>query len=424
MKLINIISLWFLGITVAALLIGTAVIYKKLGNEIDFELGMELDRQIQSYADRIADGAPVEKLEYDKLEIKEIPLNWPIEELWLRDTIAYHDPMNRNEKQLKASRSFKIDRNHYRISYFNLVVEADDITETIVTTMLVVFFVQLLFIGFFLRAISKKIFDPFRESLRRLQNFSFQKNKPLEFNESGIYEFDRLNRFLEKMSSKLLMDYRQIKEFSENISHEIHTPSAVVRGKLELLMNEEITEPQAILIQSAFDNNERIRRIVKSLAILAKLENDEFGTIHPYNFSEGLYSMLDRLEEVIEIHSIKLKKQIEAEVILDIHPYVAEILLHNLISNSIKHNLQGGSIDVSLDRTMLEIKNSGVTPTFNLNEMLQRFRKEGDNQDSVGLGLAIVSQICKNYGFLLKYEFEDNTHVIRVYFKQSASNLV
>lgn len=175
MKLINIISLWFLGITVAALLIGTAVIYKKLGNEIDFELGMELDRQIQSYADRIADGAPVEKLEYDKLEIKEIPLNWPIEELWLRDTIAYHDPMNRNEKQLKASRSFKIDRNHYRISYFNLVVEADDITETIVTTMLVVFFVQLLFIGFFFELFPRRFSTLFVKVSGVFRTFLFRK---------------------------------------------------------------------------------------------------------------------------------------------------------------------------------------------------------------------------------------------------------
>ncbi|WP_057936547.1 sensor histidine kinase [Algoriphagus resistens] len=416
MKLITIISLWFLGITLAALFIGTVVIYNKLGAEIDFELGMELDRQIESYANRIEKGAPAHKLAYDRLEIKQIPMEWPVEDIWLRDTLAYHDPMNRNEIQLKASRSFKIDGKHYRISYYNLVVEADDITETIVTTMLVVFFVQLVFIGLFLWIISKRIFRPFNDSLSSLQQFSFQKNKPLTFPKNGIFEFDRLNMFLEKMSKKLLKDYRQIKEFSENLSHEIQTPSAVVRGKLELLMNEAITEPQAVLIQSAFDSNERIRRIVKSLAILAKLENEEFETPNPYDFSEGLKAILESLEEVIFIHAIQLERHIQDGVILNIHPYVAEILLHNLIGNAIKHNQEGGEIFINLDNHRLEIKNTGKTPSFDTAEMLERFKKEADYPDSVGLGLAIVSQICKNYGFSLKYEFEESFHVIRIHF--------
>jgi signal transduction histidine kinase len=417
MKLINIISLWFLGITLAALLIGTVVIYEKLGSEIDFELGMELNRQIESYANRISKGAPVSKLAYDRLEIKQIPTEWPIEDIWLRDTLAYHDPMNKEEKQLKASRSFKIDGNHYRISYYNLVVEADDITETIVTTMLAVFFAQLIFIGFFLRVISKRIFKPFNESLSSLQNFTFQKNKPLEFSKNGVLEFDKLNLFLEKMSIKLLKDYRQIKEFSENLSHEIQTPSAVVRGKLELLMNEDITESQAVLIQSAFDNNERIRRIVKSLSILAKLENDEFESPNPYNLSVGLNSILESLYEIIEIHSIQLKKQVEDTVILDIHPYVAEILLHNLLENAINHNLGAGLIEIQLNNNLLVIKNTGKVPSYNPEEMLGRFKKEGDFQDSVGLGLAIVNQICKNYGFILHYQFEQAFHVIRIHFR-------
>jgi len=422
MKLINIISLWFLGITVAALLIGTVMIYKKLGAEIDFELGMELNRQIESYADRIAKGVPPQKLAYDRLEITEIPTEWPIEDIALRDTLAYHDPMNRNEIQLKASRSFKIDGRHFRISYYNLVVEADDITETIVTTMLVVFFVQLVFIGFFLRIISKKIFRPFNDSLSRLQRFSFQKNEPLEFPQNGIYEFDKLNVFLEKMSKKLLRDYRQIKEFSENLSHEVQTPSAVVRGKLELLMNEDITEEQAVLIQSAFDNNERIRRIVKSLAILAKLENEEFHTLKPFNLSDGLNHVLNSLKEVIQIHAIQLKTQIEEGVILKIHPYVTEILLHNLIGNAIKHNLEGGLLTINLNQNLLEIKNTGKKPLADPEVLLDRFKKEADYPDSVGLGLAIVSQICKNYGFTLHYKYEDSLHVIRIEFSGSTTS--
>lgn len=416
MKLVNIITLWYLGITLAALLVGGIFIYNKIESEIDFELGMELTRQIDAYAARIENGVSADRLQYDKLQIQEIPFNLPIEELHLRDTLAYHDPMNKNELQLKASKSYKINGKHYRISYYNLVIEANDITETVVITMLTVFAIQLVFIGFFFRIISKKILRPFHESLDAVQAFNFQNNEPLEFTKNGITEFEKLNKFLERMSKKLLKDYRQIKEFSENISHEIQTPSAVVRGKLELLMNEEITEAQSKLIMSAFQNNERINRIVRSLGMLAKLENEEFEAPETLNLSSFTEKILDGLEELFEMRSIKLTSKIDPMVWLEIHPFVAEVLLNNLIGNAIKHNVDHGLINIELNSEFLKIENTGLPPQSDPEEYLERFKKGSDHQESVGLGLAIVNQICKKYGFKLYYYFENNLHVIRILF--------
>ncbi len=416
MKLVNIITLWYLGITLAALLVGGFSIYNKIESEIDFELGMELTKQIDAYAARIENGVSPDELQYDKLQIQEIPFNLPIEELKLRDTLAYHDPMNRNEVQLKASKSYKINGKHYRISYFNLVVEADDITETVVITMLTVFAIQLVFIGFFFRIISKKILRPFHESLAAVQAFNFQNNEPLEFQKNGITEFEKLNKFLERMSKKLLKDYRQIKEFSENISHEIQTPSAVVRGKLELLINEEISETQSKLIMSAYQNNERINRIVRSLSMLAKLENEEFQAPETLNLSVFMEKILDGLDELIEMRSIKLTSKIDPMVWLEIHPFVAEVLLNNLIGNAIKHNVDQGLINIELNSEFLKIENTGLPPQSDPEEYLERFKKGSDHQESVGLGLAIVNQICKKYGFKLYYYFENNLHVIRILF--------
>ncbi|WP_026965922.1 sensor histidine kinase [Algoriphagus terrigena] len=417
MQLINIITLWYLGITLAALLVGGFFIYNKLGSEIDFELGMELTREIDAYAERIEKGAPPNRLLYDKLEITEIPFDLPIEELHLRDTLAYHDPMNRNEIQLKASKSYKIDGKHYRISYYNLVVEADDITETVVVTMLSVFAIQLVFIGIFFRFISKKILSPFHKSLDAVQGFSFQKNEPLQFTKNGISEFEKLNEFLERMSKKLLTDYRQIKEFSENLSHEIQTPSAVIRGKLEHLMNGEITGEQADLIHSAYQNNERINRIVRSLGMLAKLENEEFEAPQTLNLSSYIQKTLDGLDELIEMRSIQLSTEIDPMVWLEIHPFVAEVLLTNLIGNSIKHNIDHGSIHIELNPDHLRIENSGKAPKNDPEEFLERFKKGSELPDSIGLGLAIVKQICVNYGFRIFYYYENNMHVIRILFR-------
>ncbi len=416
MKLLNLLTTLYLLLTLATLLVGGVFIYQKLESEIDFELGMELERQIDAFAGRIAQGIDPEALQSERLEIKVLPFEMEEEELSLRDTIAYHDPMNREEKQLKASKSVKIDGRHYRISYFNLVVETEDITETVVYTMLIVLIAQLLAIVFFFRSISNRILRPFQHTLEKIQQFSFQKNQPLILAQTNIREFAQLNQFLERMSAKLLKDYRQIKEFSENISHEIHTPSAVVRGKLEHLMNLEITEEQAHLIHSAYQNNEKIHRIVKSLALLAKLENEEFEKPEPVNLTQLIQTNLEMLQELIQLRGIELQSAISKPITVPMHPHVAEVMITNILSNAIKHNQANGWIKVELTEKELVVQNSGKTLQAKPEDLLGRFQKESQNPDSVGLGLAIVQQICKTYGFDFSYESESQVHVMRIQF--------
>jgi signal transduction histidine kinase len=417
MKLLNLLTSVYLIIIMVALLIGGFFIYRKLGDEIDFELGMELDRQIEAYAERIRQGISPEALVNERLEIIELPFQLDEEKLSIRDTIAYHDPLSREEKQLKASKSFKIENRHYRISYYNLVIEAEDITETVVYTMLVVFFIQLVFLGLFFRGISNWILKPFQHTLQKIQQFNFQTNKPLYFEKSKVTEFNHLNGFLERMTQKLLKDYRQIKEFSENISHEIQTPTAVVSGKLENLMNSEMTEDQAHLIYSAYQNNERIHKIVKSLSLLAKLENEEFEPPSQIDLSEILEKNIELLSELIVLSDLNLQTEIRPKVMVKIHPFIAEIMINNLLGNAIKHNFKGGWIKIQLKLDQMIIENSGSPIQQDPSELIQRFKKESENPESVGLGLAIVNQICKTYKFGFGYAIRDDIHTITIDFK-------
>ncbi len=417
MKLLNILTVLYLIITLFTVLIGGFFIYRKLGAEIEFELGKELERQIEAYAERIQNGVPPEALENERLEIIEIPNHLYEETLTLRDTIAYHDPLNRQENQLKASKSIKIGEKHYRISYYNLVVEAEDITETVVFTMALVFLIQIVFLGFFFRSISNRILRPFHNTLQKIKKFDFQINEPLVFENTKISEFDQLNSFLEKMTQKLLVDYRQIKEFSENISHEIQTPTAVVSGKLENLLNSEITEEQAILIYAAYQNNDRIHRIVKCLGLLARLENAEFDTNTKVDLSQILEKNIELLSELVLLSELKLESEISPGVIVNMHPSVAEIMFSNLLSNAIKHNFKGGWIKISLAPNQLIISNSGCALKHEPSELMQRFKKESTHSDSVGLGLAIVNQICKTYRFEFGYATsKENVHTTTIDF--------
>ncbi|HLW20690.1 MAG TPA: HAMP domain-containing sensor histidine kinase [Cyclobacteriaceae bacterium] len=416
MKLINKFTLWYLGISSVVLLLGGIMIFQKLESEIDFEQGMELERQLDSYAEKLKNGKAPDRLERDRLEITELPLETALQPLYVRDTLAWHDQLEQMERQLKASRSYLINGKHYYLATYNIVIETGDITETVVQTMVAIFILLLIFIAVTGRIVSKKILSPFHESLEKIKSFTFKENEPLVFAPSKTEEFVKLNDFLHKMSVQLLKDYRVMKEFSENISHEIQTPVSVVRGKLELLLDSPIDEKQASLIESAHHANEKVARIVGSLAVLARLENHEFTFSEEIDFSSKVNQSIKDFEELIAIKSISMEKNIQPGVLINIHPNMAEMLLQNLLSNAIKHNVKDGMIFIRLGPNMLEVVNSGQEPQEDVDNFFQRFKKGNGNHDSIGLGLSIVKQICIVNGFEIDYSYRQPHHWVQISF--------
>lgn len=156
---------------------------------------------------------------------------------------------------------------------------------------------------------------------------------------------------------------------------------------------------------------------------MAKLENFEFGANKAIDLKEILENNLNMLQELISLNELKINKEISSSSPVRIHPHIAEILFTNLLGNAIKHNIAGGWITVKLAENQLIISNSGKAITHKPEELLQRFSKENKTSDSVGLGLAIVNQICKTYGFVLGYAVsKDHIHTIKINFGNALQN--
>jgi len=94
---------------------------------------------------------------------------------------------------------------------------------------------------------------------------------------------------------------------------------------------------------------------------------------------------------------------------------LAEILVNNLIKNAVKHNIHKGDIFITLTASALIVENSGLPLARNAETMLERFTK-GEN-GNIGIGLAIVKQICELYNFRISYiVLEKAKHQISIFF--------
>jgi signal transduction histidine kinase len=219
------------------------------------------------------------------------------------------------------------------------------------------------------------------------------------------------------MTDRIKNDYLNLKEYIENASHEIQTPLAIISSKMELLLQSGgMTEKQLKTVADAYDASNRLSRLNKTLILMAKIENRQFPESKPVHLASIVNTQLENLEDLILSRNINLQMNLDEQMTLQMNPFLAEILLVNLIKNAVRHNIQGGDLNLELTKTAFQISNSGVPLKIDPELLFKRFYKSSSSPESLGLGLAIVQKICQMYGFRIEYNYKDGLHTILVKF--------
>ena len=417
MKLINRLTLWYLAITTIVLLASGLIVFHFVQLGIENEVTKRLKRDLDSAARLLESGVPIDSLDGMQLEVSELPFDTPSVTMQVTDSMGYfHPPLRAIDRKFTVASSYKIGGKHYYISSHNFIAEPDEIMEGIFTSLAVTLLLLLSFVWIASRQMSKQILSNFNQTLKTIQTFNVKQNHPLKLANSHTHEFKELNQFLERMTSKARDDYRSLKEFSENASHELQTPLAIIRGKLELLLETNIDENQAALIEGIQNAIQKLSSVNQSLILLTKLENQEYQVNHKMHFSPFVENAISSFRELIEMKSIDLTTQIQSDVNLNLNPVLADILLTNIISNAIRHNHVNGSIKISLSSYGLIVSNTGEAPKIPTNELFKRFKKARQSSQSTGLGLAIVKQICDLSNLAITYDYVENLHVVKIVF--------
>jgi signal transduction histidine kinase len=416
MKLVNKFAIWYLAITTLVLLIGALIVYSIVQRENDQEEIRRLRALIEDVRHHLRNGVPADSLETDQIHIKKIAEDSPLISFHILDTMAWHSASQESERQIRAIASYKVDGGHFLISAHTFASEPEDTMAGVIQSLSWIFFLLIVVVGLTSLLVSKKILLPFNQSLRVMQGFNLKQREQIQLPDTKIDEFNALNRLLFKMTNRALDDYRALKEFTENASHELQTPLAIIRGKLEMLLDSDINDDQARLIMSAHEAVERLSKTNQSLTLLTKLENQEFESAETIDLSALIRTTIVSLTELMEMKAIRLETDIAENVRVNLHHALAEILLMNVFSNAIRHNDENGIIKVRLDRYSLLVENTGAPPEIPTDQLFQRFKKSRQSSDSIGLGLSIVKRICEISRFVINYTYSQSLHRIEIKF--------
>jgi len=332
-------------------------------------------------------------------------------------TVNITDPV---EHDTESYRQLLIHKNihgqSYEIILRSLLVENRDMALAIsgsIGLVLILLLFALLAMNYFM---SRRLWAPFYQTLDKLNHFKLTSNKSLQPTETNIQEFRELEHAITELTDKVRSDYQALKSFTENASHEIQTPLAIILSKLEMLLQStELSPEQSKLVQSAYRNARRLSQTNRSMVTLTRIENRQFDQKQPLNVSATLDELLEQLEDFVASKQITVEKNYLAEPVWNIDPDLARILLSNLLGNAVRHNIDGGSIQIRLEEHELQISNSGKAPVLPAEKMFERFQTGGETGNT-GLGLAIVKEIGAVTGMTVKYDYADNNHILTILF--------
>jgi signal transduction histidine kinase len=413
MKLINKISRKYFVNSLIIFLVMVVVIFYLSGhlitNEIDEGLVDSLkDIKTNLEKDIIASFPPY--IEVQQLEAYSKPSTE------INDTSFYVKDEKEKElfRQLISYQS--ISGKNFKITIRNSSIENEDLFVTILTTSLLILLLLILGLFYINKKATVKIFRTFYDNLKKIKTFSIKSEGGLELKESDIDEFKELNDAVLGLSRKAQKEYRSMEEFSQNISHELLTPVAVIKSKIEILLQKEIPEPDTVnSIQVILQNVNKLEKINKSLILLTKLEKIHFES-NEVNLKNEIIKISDNFEDIAKSGNIHIEKDFKSDIVLNMNETLLTILLNNLFSNAIKYNIDNGFISIYMEDDVLEIKNSGKESGIDPDRLFERFAKGKEFSDSVGLGLAIVKKICNIYGFRINYSYERGAHLFTLHF--------
>lgn len=135
--------------------------------------------------------------------------------------------------------------------------------------------------------------------------------KPLD-ESLRIVEFRKLNEAANMFSERSEKLYEQQKLFIGNASHEMQTPLAICRNRLEMLMEDEtLTEKQLSELMKTHRTLENLTRLNKSLLLLCKIENRQFTDVKSLCLNELLLQYLDDYKEVYVYRHVQVEVHVE-----------------------------------------------------------------------------------------------------------------
>lgn len=421
MKLLTKSNIYTTITTVLLFAMGIFIVYQviliRLDNEVDKQLLSTKEKIVKGLNDGISPNEYLanigQKIYVRKVEAQTVFGNQFIEYLE-KDP---KDPSSDGDiTQRELLFQTNINGTVYEVTICNSLTEGKKIGDYIAVVVLIFLVISVIILFLLNRLISAFIWSPFYDTLTKIKTWNIKKNEVLNFKDTDIDEFHLLNDTVKDLTHQIQSDYHNLKEFTENVSHEAQTPLSIISTKLELLMQEDnYNEKQHKLLVQTYNATQRLYKLNEGLILLTRIENKQFVETSQIELTQAFDEKIEVLDDFIEAKQITIEKVYNKKIVKEVNPILLTILLNNLCINAIKYNLEeGGTIKITVDEDSFSVENTSYIEKINRQFLFDRFNKNSIS-GSLGLGLSLIKKIVDFYNWQVTYSHKDGIHKFKIY---------
>jgi two-component system sensor histidine kinase VicK len=206
---------------------------------------------------------------------------------------------------------------------------------------------------------------------------------------------------------------RSKSEFVSIAAHQLRTPLTAINWTFEGLSKIDSVDPKdKEIIRNGLIATAKLMKIVNDLLDVSKIEEGRFGyTFEEINITNFITEILTNAQVLSVQYGIKLyfEKGKDTSLILNIDPNRLGMALSNIIDNSIKYNVENGSVTVKLEKLQekpylqISIKDTGIgIPPEDMPRLFTKFFRSENvvkrETGGSGLGLYIAKNIILRHG--------------------------
>ena len=310
--------------------------------------------------------------------------------------------------------------------YIRLSREIKSINEDIlllgeeILVVILLFFMVLFFVTY-------KISTSIEEEVQKIANFLTsltKKDKATYISSNLSIEFNKITLLLTKVSQILVKKEKQKSKFTAKlqtsnkqkddiisaISHEFKNPIAVINGYSQTLMDDADINAniRQKFLTKIYKNGIKLSALIDTLRLSSKLDSGQqetqFKTIN-------LHELITDTAESIQLNYSKRQVIIhgDKDVTIKGDEALFSVVVTNLVENAFKYSED--EVIIEFDKEKLSVIDTGIgISQKNLENITSKFYRVNENSwnNSLGLGLFIVSNILNLHHFTLEIKSKEN----------------
>ena len=213
-----------------------------------------------------------------------------------------------------------------------------------------------------------------------------------------------LKFFIRPLKDALLL----LDRFIKDTTHELNTPVSTIVTNIEMIDKSTLDEKMQKKITRIDIGAKTISNIYEDLTYLT-LNNKIITKDEHIDIDLLIKQRIEYFKTIAEAKKVSIEYEKIEDSTLFIDKRKLSRLIDNLVSNGIKYNKIKGKIYIKLYKDSFFVQDSGIgIEDEKIEKMFERYARFNKSAGGFGIGLSIVSSICREYGLDIKIESKLN----------------